>query len=246
MRLNVRNIVLLITFLIFGIVLSMQFKTIFENNKIQASSVIKDNEYIKMIEQEKNKGSALLASIAAKEEAKDKFIQSISNFEKRGVLLKTDQKLEAANLKSGLTDVSGPGIIINMNDATAQKDTAGTYYSDMQLIIHDSDILKLINDLKIAGAQAISINDERLISTSGIICAGPTMLINSNKYAVPFIVKAIGNPDSLYDAVDKSERVYLMRRDGLRIDIQKNENIKILKYSYDIGELTSSLEVASK
>ncbi len=234
MKLNAGKIVLLITFFVFGIVVSMQCKTIYENNKLQADLQIKDEQVIADITAAKQKAKDLLDMIEKNEKAKSEYIQSLANNKTKAELIKTNRKLNLANLVSGLTDVRGAGIVIQMNDAIKTKNSSNSYYSNMQLIIHDSDILKLINDLKIAGAQAISINDERLISTSGIICAGPTMLININKYAVPFVIRAIGNSEKLFAAVENSDRIFLMRRDGLRIDIQKDENVKILKYNYDV------------
>ena len=68
-------------------------------------------------------------------------------------------------------------------------------------IIHDEDILKVINELRAAGAEAISLNDQRLISTSEIRCAGPTISVNNTRVAAPFVIKAIGNAKSMEDAI---------------------------------------------
>lgn len=100
---------------------------------------------------------------------------------------------------SGQTALEGPGIIITMYDNPEERMPGFDINND---IIHDVDILNILNDLKIAGAEAISINDERVLSTSEIKCAGPTIRINGRSSATPFVIKAIGDPKLLYASVD--------------------------------------------
>ena len=69
----------------------------------------------------------------------------------------------------GLTDVTGPGVIVTLSDS--KKDIASSL-NPSQLLVHDLDVLSVINELKNAGAEAISINDQRIVPTTGIICGG--------------------------------------------------------------------------
>ena len=64
-------------------------------------------------------------------------------------------------------------------------------------IIHDDDLLRVINELRAAGAEAIAINGERIVAMSEIRCAGPTLSVNNNRSAPPYEIKAIGNPNNL-------------------------------------------------
>lgn len=100
---------------------------------------------------------------------------------------------------SGLTALSGPGITIKMYDNPVERDFWYDFNDDL---VHDTDILNIINDLRIAGAEAISINNERVISTSEIKCAGPTIRINGRSSGTPFVIKAIGDPTLLHAAVN--------------------------------------------
>lgn len=108
------------------------------------------------------------------------------------------EELRYNKVHSGLTDLEGPGIIISMYDNQEER-TAG--YDINNDVIHDVDILNIINDLRVAGAEAISINGERVLSTSEIQCGGPTIRINGRSSATPFVVKAIGDPKLLYASV---------------------------------------------
>jgi len=129
-----------------------------------------------------------------------------------------------AKLKAGLTDVSGPGIVINLVDAKVVN------FSLEASIIHDKDLLSILNELKKAGAQAISINDERVISSTEQICAGSTILINKRRFAMPFEIKAIGNSTYLYDTMIGSEIVHLLKEANIKVTISKSNKVYIRKY----------------
>ena len=69
-------------------------------------------------------------------------------------------------------------------------------------IIHDSDIAAVVNELKASGAEAISVNDQRIAAVSPIRCVGPTIMVNFTPQAPPFVIKAIGNPKTLMTGVN--------------------------------------------
>ena len=130
----------------------------------------------------------------------------------------------------GIINVEGKGITVTLSDSNAET-AAGK--SASSYIIHDSDLRTIVNELRSADAEAISINGERLIASSEIRCVGPTIIINGNKYVPPFNIKAIGDPDMLEAAlklkggiIDQLKSLY-----GFDIVISKSANLKIEKYS---------------
>jgi len=76
-------------------------------------------------------------------------------------------------------------------------------------LVHDEDLREIINDLKNSGAEAISINDQRIVSTTAIICSGSVVTINGVKLNSPFEIKAIGNKSSL-GAITRVRRVFII------------------------------------
>ena len=72
----------------------------------------------------------------------------------------------------------------------------------LQIIVHDTDILEIVNVLRNAGAEAISINDQRIIATTPISCIGTVIKINDEKIGGPYVIRAIGNSDYLKTALD--------------------------------------------
>ena len=100
----------------------------------------------------------------------------------------------ACGALAGLTSVEGGGVQVTLSDSTQTNnltENANAY------VIHDLDILQVINELRDAGAEAISLNGERVVSTSEVRYAGSTVSINNNRYAAPFVIKAIGDPTNL-------------------------------------------------
>ena len=101
--------------------------------------------------------------------------------------------------RSGYTSVEGPGIEIIMYD-NLNEEIMGFDINDD--VIHDVDVLNILNDLKVSGAEAISINGQRVLSSSEIKCAGPVLRINDVRIGTPFVIRAIGDPKVLMASVN--------------------------------------------
>jgi len=101
---------------------------------------------------------------------------------------------------AGTVAVHGPGIIVVLKDSPLRTPSE-TQEVVNDHIVHDDDIRGVVNDLFVAGAEAISVNGQRLMATSSIRCVGPVVLVNSTQVAPPFIIKAIGKPETLEGAL---------------------------------------------
>lgn len=144
-----------------------------------------------------------------------------------------EELIKQGNNYLGLTDVTGKGIILTLRDSqTVNKDTISATEDISDYVIHEIDIINVINELKNAGAEAISINDERIISTSSIMCAGNVVKVNGQKVAAPFIIKAIGIPESLEETLKRPGGICdLLESYKISTDIKKQSNLTILKYT---------------
>lgn len=143
------------------------------------------------------------------------------------------EEIENAKFLAGLKDVQGSGIIVVISDSEADVEL-GDNIND--LLVHDLDVQRLVNDLKVAGAEAISINGQRVLSTSEIECNGPTIRINGRTYSIPFNIKAIGNPKVLNASVSAPGTYGFKLKDiyGLRIETSLSKFLLIPKYDGDI------------
>jgi uncharacterized protein YlxW (UPF0749 family) len=108
------------------------------------------------------------------------------------------EDLKMAQLRAGLTQVTGQGIEVTLDDNyDGLRENPGG--DPNNYIIHYEDLLSIVSDLKSAGAEAIAINDQRLIGTSELRCVGNVILVNTTRLAPPFVIQAIGNPAILWD-----------------------------------------------
>jgi len=133
-----------------------------------------------------------------------------------------EQFSKLANL-TGYSDIEGPGIVINLADNDKplninENPNAG--------IVHNTDLLRIVNDLWSARATAVSINDQRITASSEINCIGPAVLVNKTRIVSPFIIKAVGNPDKLAKTVKKGH-LQSMELYGIKFFIEKYAKIKI-------------------
>ena len=127
-----------------------------------------------------------------------------------------EEQLQENEKILGTTDVTGEGIIINILDG---KD-----------LIHQEDLIILIDELKNSGSQAISINEQRIVNSTYMYCDGAVILIDGVKIGNPFTIKAIGNNEVIYGAITRNKGyLELLKKDGLIVNIEKKENISILK-----------------
>jgi len=143
--------------------------------------------------------------------------------------------LAQTQLLAGLTDVAGPGVIVTLNDRSGTG-VAGTYTNPNFDLIHDEDILKVMNELRAAGAEALSLNDERILATSQIRCAGPVVTVNNSRYGTPFIIKAIGDPPTMESALEIPGGVQqTLQTFGLTCDITQSDSLTIKAYTGTIN-----------
>lgn len=144
-----------------------------------------------------------------------------------------EEKLKIANSIIGAIDVKGNGIVLTVADnAAATNSNIGILDNISNYLIHDTDLIILVNELKNAGAEAISINDERITNTSSITCDGNVVLINNNKIGSPFTIKAIGSPEALLGALQRpGGHLEELKEYGLLSEIRNENNITIYKYS---------------
>lgn len=130
---------------------------------------------------------------------------------------------------SGYISVIGQGIAISISDSDREL-KKGQNPND--LIVHDIDILRIVNDLRKSGAEAISINDERVLSSTSIKCSGATITINETTHGQPFVIKAIGNINMLKACLISPDSYAVLLKEvyGINMLIQEKNDIYINKY----------------
>lgn len=141
------------------------------------------------------------------------------------------QDLASYRLVAGLIESEGPGVEVLLDDSSFASESQ----NPNDYIIHEQDVRRVVNELFAAGAEGITINGQRLIHSSAIRCVGPTIIVNNVKSAAPFKIKAVGDPNTLYQALLLPGGVVdSLKSWGINIKIEKEKNITLSAY---IGEL---------
>lgn len=149
-------------------------------------------------------------------------------------LTELENEIKDGNKVLGLTEVTGNGLIITINDN--QDISLNSWFADPNLlVVHDTDLMSVVNELKNAGAEAISINEQRLVTTSAIECDGNIIKVNGEKIGAPFTIKAIGLPEVLIN-VDRFGGYldYLRETRYLKVTVERvtdKKTITIPKYT---------------
>lgn len=204
----------------------MQLKTV---NKSTTTATVRNSELQAQYSELKKAYDDMQVTLAEKEKILQDY-RNVETTEETVELIK--QELNTALRDAGLKDVRGQGLIVTVEDSVneAGQDTNLNNY-----LVHDEDLLNIVNELKSSGAEAISINDQRIVAMSSIRCAGPTILVNDEKLAPPFTIKAIGDASLLESAINmRGSYVDILKGWGIRFTITKENDIFIPKYSKTI------------
>lgn len=139
--------------------------------------------------------------------------------------IEVSDDVEELRLMAGLTALEGQGVIVEMDDSI---NGAKSGENPNLYVIHDDDVLRVINELRAAGAEAISINGQRLTDRSEIRCAGPTLSVNNVRSAAPFIISAIGDKVALENSIKMRGGVeQTLSVWGIRIEVKPSDDIYI-------------------
>lgn len=214
--------------LIFGLVLSQVLPN---QLQAQADPNPKNKTLVETIKQLETEISHLENEIASVREDIEQHAKS------EGMQVSGDLQIEIQlqQAAAGLTELTGEGIVITLDDnstgAQAAKLNDPANYRPNDYIIHDKNLLYLVNELKEAKAQGISINGQRISPSSDIRCVGTVIMINSTRVAPPFEILAIGNAKKLKKAVEDGREYHYLKQDKFPVKIDTMEKIVLPAYA---------------
>lgn len=152
-----------------------------------------------------------------------------SSAEGKDMLEAIREELQEARLAAGLLPLQGPGVSVTLQDSSQ---AAAPGEDPNQFIVHQEDLLLIINEMNASGAEAIAINDQRLVAYSEVRCVGPTVIVNGSRLAPPYVIRAIGDPEILHAALTmRGGVIETLKIIGLRVAIQKEKNVTLPPYT---------------
>lgn len=220
MKLN-RDIALTLVCFILGLILAAQYKSVYSNNKLIEEETKTRNELYKELAEEREINRNLLARNQELNKQLETFKNDSNNLEKIKAALNED--ILRMKILAGLVDVKGEGVIITIDN-------------NGPCLVEAENILDVINDLRASDAQAISVNDERIVAMSEVREAGPYIMINGKRMTPPYVIKAIGDPDKKLEPALKMIGGVLERLEhsySLKVDFKKSDEIIIPKVADD-------------
>lgn len=207
--------------LVLGIMLAIQFKT--TQNYQESLLPSRVNELSQRLNAVTEERDALAEEVLTLREK----LKNSRDYDK--AMLDLQEELQRASMAACMIPVEGPGIVVTLDDS---KRILQPGENPNDLLIHDTDLLMVVNELKASGAEAISVNGERVTAMTEIRCAGTMILVNWNKISPPFEIRAIGNPDMLESGIMiRGGVVEMLKIWGVQVNIQKMEKITVPAYN---------------
>jgi uncharacterized protein YlxW (UPF0749 family) len=130
---------------------------------------------------------------------------------------------QASQMKApaGLMPASGAGVTVTLSDAPqgTDSDTPDTVDNPNLLLVHQQDIQAVVNAMWKGGASAVTIQGQRVVSTTGIRCIGNSVQLQGVPYSQPYVISAVGDPSALQAAIDEDPYLQVYREDAANPDI---------------------------
>ena len=208
--------------LIFTAVLFIQFKTINQADILSIENM-REDELKAEISSFKQKSEELVKEIDDTNKKIEEYNEVVTTGKEAAKLL--EKELEEQNNILGKNEVEGSGVIVTLKDTNAKK-------------INSEDLRLLLNELKMAGAEAISINDQRIVYDSYVVDIGGTYIsVNGTRIVSPYEVKAIGNQAYLESGLSKKQFGYIDTKteEGKDVSLVRKDNITIEKYKNNLN-----------
>lgn len=222
-----RSIAITAICVLLGMIMAWQYKSI-DYNEREKSLERKSLEELKdeLIREQRNNENLSIRNVELEKENKE-YENSKGDVTKETQILK--HELERARIIAGLVDVKGKGVVITLDNDLAD--------------VTESNLLNVVNELRASDAQAISINDERIVGSSEIREAGRAyIMINGKQMRAPFVIKAIANPDKLERALKLLGGVLdSLIELQIKVDVKKEDDITINKVRDDGSVIKTDL-----
>jgi uncharacterized protein YlxW (UPF0749 family) len=126
---------------------------------------------------------------------------------------------------NGLVALAGPGVKVTLDDSSLRQSPTGNLND---LVIHSQDVQAVVNGLWRAGAEAVAINGQRLVSTSAVLCVGNTLLLNGTVHSPPYVITALGAKEGQFEDDDLVRRLHDDADVfGLRFSVSKESDVRL-------------------
>lgn len=179
-----------------------------------------------LLQQRERQRERLEAEIASLRERLARYEEAATRHQ--GAQRELRRQLEALRVAAGVEPLRGPGMVVELQDSPRPLSPG----DDPNLVlVHYTDVQAVVATLWAAGAEAVAVNGERVVSTTGLSCVGTTILCNARQLAPPYVIVALGDPDALAAAVEaESGPLAALRAFGFPVRVTKSEDLRVPAY----------------
>ena len=221
------SLVLLVPAVLFGLLITLQWRTQAERSELSVRYNAPLIDAASALQKEQNDLKAQLAQLRARLDEIQRNASSQS-----GAARELQTRLDELKASAGLTPRTGDGIIVQLDDA---RNVSVSSRDVDKSICHATDLTDIINTAWKGGAQAIAVNEERIVSSSSVYCVGSTIMVNGTLMSPPFSIAAIGPQNAMLGAFDDPSQLQdiKQRRDvqGLGFRVTRAGAIHVPAYS---------------
>jgi uncharacterized protein YlxW (UPF0749 family) len=221
------SLVLLVPAVLFGLLVTLQWRTQSERSELSVRYNAPLIDAAGALQKEQNELKTQLAELRGRLDEIQRNASSQS-----GAARELQARLDELKASAGLTPESGDGVVVQLDDA---RNVSVSAREIDKSICHATDLTDILNTAWKGGAQAIAVNDERVVNSSSVYCVGSTIMVNGTLMSPPFNIAAIGPQNSLLGAFDDPNQLQdiKQRRDvqGLGFRVSRARAIHVPAFS---------------
>lgn len=213
--------VLVVVGLVLGLMLSTQFRA--QQDRVATTTV----QRIEQLAQEVKAARAERDALRVRNSELRNELDQVAGEARHGRLR---NELETVRIQSGMSSVTGPGIEVVLSDSSLPSQIG---QNPNLYVLHDEDLVRVLNELRAAGAEALAINGERIVATSEVMCIGPAVRVNKTKRLTPpYVITAIGNQDTMIAALEMRDGVMdTLKYWGIQVTVRRVAEAGIPAYT---------------
>lgn len=221
-----KRIIFSIVCLVLGFILAYSY-SLSSSKKLSGENVSskyfeQEEQYREDLIRQKERNKELADELEARQQQVREIEKSLSGSEEKYENL--IEEAEDLRLLSGALPATGEGVSVQLEDAEYNPESA----NPNDYIVHESHVFQVLNELKISGAEALSINGQRLHANSYIKCNGPVITIDGQPFPAPFIIEAVGDPKVLVPSLQLTGGVLdQLLNDNIVVTIEEKSKIKM-------------------
>ena len=225
------NLTLTLIAMVIGLALAWQLKGPRASPPVGYAPGDPRDHSVRTIEQLETEQAALKAEIA-------RLRADLANYQAHAAaetdrLQRLNADLDAQRAAAGLAAMRGPGIVVTLDDSGARNISISP--DPNAFLVHDYDLRDVINVLWLAGAEAIAVNDERVVDNTSAYCVGSTVMVNTTRLSPPYVVRAIGEPASLAETLRNPSYLTALRqkveRYGIKLKVAPAPKLTLPAYT---------------